>query len=373
MAKRYFPLFSIGAALIGLTSPLYGQTSTASPGTAPRTAVPSTTPQTATPSTAPTRLPKPLAYPITPQAGEWLICAKSYIGENARTLAEELAHEIRTQYNLPAYVFNRGAEERDREEKRLAEMRKRQEEFLRQLGAVPADQRWRYRTLRIEEQFAVLVGGYPSIEVARKELDKIRKLKPPAEKFMDRAVLVKANENNGNGSTIESAWVNPFQTAFIVHNPTIPMEKEDPNKPDPFLKDLNEGESLSVLKCRKDWTLVVKVYHGQTIVQPKNASSTFLSRLTMGGNKTDLLSAAAMQARSLAEYLRSMKEMPVEAYVMHTRHSSIVCVGQFDSPEDPKLQQMQKLLANMKITNKEKTIVLDQLSPQPLPMKIPRF
>jgi hypothetical protein len=35
---------------------------------------------------------------------------------------------------------------------------------------------------------------------------------------------------------------------------------------------------------------------------------------------------------------------PIESYVLHIRNGSIVTVGTFDSPEDPALAEMQRLL-----------------------------
>src|SRR5712691_8146310 len=51
-------------------------------------------------------------YPVTPEAGPWLICAASYMGADAPDLARQLVLEIRQRHRLPAYVFDRTAEER---------------------------------------------------------------------------------------------------------------------------------------------------------------------------------------------------------------------------------------------------------------------
>jgi len=68
----------------------------------------------------------------------------------------------------------------------------------------------------------------------------------------------------------------------------------------------------------------------------------------------------------VAEFLRGMKPTSFDAYVMHTRNSSIVCVGSYDRPDDPALLQMQKTIGGLKIGH------LDQLMAIPLPMEIPK-
>ena len=97
-------------------------------------------------------------YRVTPEAGPWMICAASYMGEPAAKLAHDLTLELRQRYQLPAYVFNRGAEERRKQQEEFDNERQQRQEYLRKMGytgEVPL----RRRTVRIEDQYAVLVGG----------------------------------------------------------------------------------------------------------------------------------------------------------------------------------------------------------------------
>src|SRR4051812_22787447 len=121
------------------------------------------------------------ALTITSEAGPWMILAASFVGRPARGQAEELATEIRNRYNLPAYVFNRTAEERRIEQERIERLKAEQRKKLAQDGLDP-DTPVHIKTVRIEDQYAVLVGGYKDDVAARKELEKIRKLKP-SDKF----------------------------------------------------------------------------------------------------------------------------------------------------------------------------------------------
>src|SRR6516162_6131873 len=67
-------------------------------------------------------------YQVTPKAGVWMICAASYVGETAPKMAHDLALELRRDHDLPAFVYNRGAEERRKIQEDLDSKRRRQEE-----------------------------------------------------------------------------------------------------------------------------------------------------------------------------------------------------------------------------------------------------
>jgi hypothetical protein len=303
-------------------------------------------------------------YAITPEAGAWLIIVAHYSGPHGQQLALEMAQEIRERYNIPAYVFSHGAEER----------RKQQEEIDRFKQLTPDTPRPRIRMVRIEEEWAVLVGGYKDMDAARRALDKVKKLQPPKEKghLMD---VVTQESNSGmpppgqgsfpnvaGGEEKKLVYLNPFATSFVVHNPTIPLEhpKQDPAKADQLLQDLNSGRPYNLLKCRQPWTLVIKEFPGASSLQPRTTSSVFLEMLGFR-QSADLLTASALQAEEVAKVLRGNN---FDAYVLHTRYSSVVTVGGFDKPDDPRLQQLQRQLANLKIGPIE-------CFARPMPMQVP--
>ncbi len=215
------------------------------------------------------------------------------------------------------------------------------------------------------------------METARKALNDIRKLPAPPNKLCDSVGIAGPAGGSGNnkGNTVERAFISPFKTAFVVHNPTLPMEKEK-EKPDPFLKDLNAGESYSLLHhCKKPWTLAVKDFTGAAVVQQQtSAPSTFLDKIGLG-RSGDRLTASAMQAHELARVLR--ENLHLEAYVLHTRNRSVVSVGGFDSLQDPKMEQMQRQLAGFKLQAPPQMAnpqapQQSLLWQQPMPMEVPR-
>jgi hypothetical protein len=296
-------------------------------------------------------------FAITPQAGAWLIIVSHYSGPKARELALEMTHDIRDHYHLPAYVFNHGAEEK----------RKQEEEIERIKRLTPDTPRPRLRLVRIEEEYAVLVGGYKDLPAAHNALEQIKKLRPTDDAGKRHLLDVISQPIPGAGGDngqqkLQSMYVNPFATAFVVHNPTIPLEhkKEDPTRADQVLRDLNSGRPYNLLKCQLPWTLVIKEFPGASSLQPQSGTSGFREMLGFG-RSADLLTASALQAEEVAKVLRGNN---FDAYVLHTRHSSIVTVGTFDQPDDARLQQLQRQFANCKIGP-------IQCFARPLPMQIP--
>jgi hypothetical protein len=296
-------------------------------------------------------------YPVTPEIGPWMILAASYTGPTAPELARQMVLQIRQRDNLPAFFFNRGAEERRQEQERLAR--------IRQFSPPDA----RIRTVRIEEQFAVLIGGYPDMDTARRALNDIKRLKPPDLKLGPNQTTMDRTIDPQTGRILE---VNPFANSFVVRNPTTQREPIPEKGDDPFLKELNAGEDFSLLQCRKPYTLAVKEYHGVSVTQPRSGGSSFLEKIGLSRKSADMLSASALQAHELAKLLR--QHLGMEAYVLHTRRSSVVTVGGFEGLNDPELQRVQQRLTSLSFGTGGSNAsgdVLQLFSPA-IPMRVPR-
>jgi hypothetical protein len=297
-------------------------------------------------------------YWVTPEAGPWMVLAASFTGPKAEMLGREMVLEIRRSYGLPAWLYNRGGEERRKQQERFNEIRRLSPEA-------------QLRGVRIPEQFAVLVGGYKDMKTARKELDDIKELERPPDKFCDLA-YVEGTDGNQKSNVVQRAFISPFQSSFVVRNPTVPLEGPKETGPDPFLKTLNANEEYSLLRCRKSWTLVIKDFQGAAVVVPKDqVKKSFWEKLGFARDSVELLNASALQAHAFAEALRKMKEMPLEAYVLHTRHASFVTVGGFDSPEDPRIPEMKTKLGKLQAFQGPEGPI--RIWVQPLPMEVPRF
>jgi hypothetical protein len=334
----------------------------------------------------------PYKYPVAPQAGEWLICVQTFKEvpgfrdeeqlfnqRQARLMAESMAEFMQRECRLPAYLYERGHKERMAEEARIQSVRDQYWDSFDKLqlqGLDPVRRPLRYRTTKIPYEYAVLVGkrdrNLKDMDAARDFLNDVHKLKTPPKEFCSQAVL--ADDDRTSKKAV--AYLSPFATAMVVHNPTIEFRKEqdDPEKADKFLKQLNAEEPLSVLGCSKPWTLVVKVYQGPAMLKPPKGPSV-LNRLGLGKKEPAYLDGCALNAHQTAELLRKMKPS-FDAYVMHQRQYSIVTVGQYESATDPNLLAAQRSLAGLQIKGASKDqfngVVLETLSAQPLPMKIPR-
>ncbi len=303
-------------------------------------------------------------YFITPDVGPFTICAASESGDAARKLAHDLVLEIRARYGLPAFVYNRGAELRRQQEAELQRKRQQQREYLERMGLHP-DSPLRLPRVRIEEQFAVLIGGYPDMESARKELNRIKKLQPPKSVPHDVVTLERTDAPAaGKKPWSQRTEVNPFATSFVVPNPTVPPPREQAQKPDPFWKQLNAGETYSLLNCPKPWTMVIKEFQGVTVIEPASAPTKIMN-LLKGKGTADQLNASALNAHNLAEALR---KLGLEAYVLHTRGSSIVTIGGFDRQDDPRMAQVQRHLFSSALFGPNVDIMA-----RPMPMAVPRF
>lgn len=316
-------------------------------------------------------------YPVTPAQGPWMICVSSFSGSMAGELAHKLVLELRQDYNLPAFVFNRGAQER----KELAELQRRrreqQESFLQERGlSLDPDQKFHTKTYRVEDQFAVLVGGYPDADVAHAALQQIRKQAPPRSVPRDTVFHGTGDETGNSKGKLESAYVHPFLTAFVTRNPTVTQAQV--RGPDPLLKKWNEGESFSLLECPQPWTLVVKVYSAPTVWKSKTEDSGSLTKIwdkLFGKDQGNQLVACAVNAHNLAEGLRKLK---FDAYVLHTRTNSIVTVGGFASQDDPRIETVKQTLSQCQFgvqgaagvpAGLESAV---QLMARPIPMQVPR-
>lgn len=303
-------------------------------------------------------------YTIRPEVGPWVIYVHSYTESRdpnrpkAPDLAREMCLEIRSKYNLPAWIFNRGEEEKRKQREYVERVRKLTDQTP---GA-------RIRVHHIEEQCAVLIGGYKDMDAARAALDSIKKLKSPEKKHLLDVITVTGQAKTVDGKAPKEAqtgqFVNPFVSSFVARNPTVAAEKpaNDPTKADKLLRELNSGRPYNLMANRHPWTLAVKEFQGASTIQSKGASSSsFLDMLGFGKRSGELLNAGALQAEEIARVLRELK---FDAYVLHTRFSSVVTVGGFENKEDPQMAQLQKKLGGAKFGPIE-------LFVRPLPMPVP--
>jgi hypothetical protein len=359
MRKRFALLLALGLALAWLSG--LGQADP--PGTQNPIGMSQSRPGLA--NLQPAGEPDPTAvFAVTKEAGLWMICIASYQGPDAPELAYNLCEYLRGR-RYPAYVYNRGSEEH----------RKLQEELKRSAQEHPTARRWQVANQQ-KEQFAVLIGGFRDDSAASAELKKVRKLDLPDIRLKSGKPAFDTYDVyepvQGKGSyELKRYPINPFHTAFVIRNPTIPQERRSVAKADPLWKKLNADESRSLFKCPKPWTLAVQEYFGNQMIQPTTASSSFLEKLGFSDhNLGKHLDASAVRAQGTCDVLNGLG---YKSYVLHTRTSSVVTVGEFTGPNDPELLRIQEQLTHFSSFKDKKTgREVFKLFAKAMPMEVPR-
>lgn len=343
-------------------------------------------------------------WALKPEHGAYFLLIKSYSrphnptpednGPSARVLAETLAGQIREIHRVQAFLYEYISDERKAEAAAIAAERERGRQFAAQLRErqrqselqgmefLESDNRIRFKMINYRDQIAVLVGGFNTDQDARRALDKVRTWPAPKQTIlMDGAVV---SNPVGNQARVETGYLNPYLSATVAPNPLIPHELQPASThSDPFIVKFNEGCPYNLFKATKEWTLAVKSFNVPVQIVGKDTDTTAMRKSgpTKGANA---LAAGAIQAESMAKMLREMKgptgqSLGLESFVLHTRNSSIVTVGQFDSPNDPALAQIQKILTSFKLNVSEDKMGIKPvgnaptlLDAQTVPVRIPK-
>ncbi len=214
-----------------------------------------------------------------------------------------------------------------------------------------------FRHEKIEDdQYSVLIGGFQDMDSARDYMKKVLKDPkaplPPLKLSGGKSPYPDAvwQEKTPNGQIVtKHAPISPYYNSFVSRNPAISTAKAV----DPFLKELNAGEEFSLLKCPAPWSMAIQQYGGGGMFVPLNKKADepsmvggFLDKL-WGSDKPNgetALNAAAAQAHETASLLR---KAGFEAYVLHTRHHSIVTIGGFNGPADQAMVRTAERLAGL--------------------------
>jgi hypothetical protein len=277
-------------------------------------------------------------YRLSKRNGPWMIMVASFNAppEDRRTdgltpaeAADQLVYELRCK-GIPAYVYRQ-----DDVEGKVTTVNRRTQQARE--GKVLA---W-------HGGICVLAGNYPTSndKIAQATLKYIKdpeKFKPP---FLSE---ITAEGKDGPGELVRRTktggifWVTkqrpgPLSGAFMTTNPLLSDEDLAVRTRDPLLLRLNSGVEYSLLQNKGKYTVIVATFQGK-------------GQLEYAGEKKMLkvstaLDDAAESAWELCTALRHAKVLgydeEFEAYVYHDRHSSIVTVGSFDDPRDPRITELQ--------------------------------
>ena len=360
----------------------------------------------------------------TPDLGPWMVCVHSYVTREAPEWARQMTAELRTnpKYRLPAYVFTYGLEERHKEYVRAKALLDQQRQFAKDRGlpimyaprsknddpalqlpnqfslghvlSMVGNERttayesedlplgYALNMLKVKHipvQCAVLVGGYANENAAKSALMSIKQLPPPDPNRvkLDTKFYTKAEPKNPKATNGEHVYVNPFERAFVCRNPSIPQERvaqANDGMDMKTLQRLNNGEPYTLLNCKKPLTLAIKQFQTFTTIQTKDEPNVLQKFGFMTRGEGEGVDQAAHDGHNLVEYLR---KSGLDAYVLHTKFSSVVTVGGYDSLQDPNLLAMQRTLSE-RLRIFENALRRDNprlqslmFFPQPMPMKVP--
>lgn len=367
MAQDYPPISRPPAPMTGFDLPIAGRNPSITGGT-PREEIPDPKPQ--------------YNYELKPEHGEFLVFVKSFQGMfagdksgQARKLAEGLVEYIRTECKLYAFVHESGWPQRQQRKKEKDAMEAGYRQHYTAKGHTPTqieeDLRKMLKMARIPDEYSVFVapgkGTLKNMDEALEFAKYVRRLKAPPADFCDSVVVGSVQDV----ARQKGEPKNPFPMAMPGRNSTMPKKEVAMERPkaNDFLLNLNAGKPNSLIhNTRKKYTLVVKGYgtsNGQ-ITKPGDV-------VTTGGRSDgELLERSAQQAHLMADVLRSMKPDSFDAYVLHTKFESFVCVGEYDSQDDPKLLANAVALKGFKVTDKKTGKVLETFMDKPLPAMIPR-
>jgi hypothetical protein len=352
-----------------------------------------------------TALPADHPWRLQPSTGPWFILVKSYSrpsrpnsgGENAPTaleLAEALAREIRETHRVQAWLFEYISEERKQQMEAIAAARERARLYAQQLDKIrqqallngmeflEPDRKLRLPAIQYNDQIGVFIGPFQTEDDASKALAVVKKWPAPRTQvrgtsLMDWGSIIRPGPDGK--PVLEQGYLNPYVTAIVAPNPTVRRKPAVQGGLDPFIVQLNAGRPYNLLQATKGWTLAIKSFSAPVqILTPGN--DNVVRRPNPSSSAADVLQAAAEQAESLARTLRELKypdgrPMGLEAFVLHTRTSSIVTVGQFDGPNDPELLRVQRILNSLKVTEDQQGLkpavqapsLFDTMIPIPIP------
>lgn len=305
-------------------------------------------------------------YMLTSKQGPYMIYVASFRGDQAGPIAQDLVTELRRTHKLPAYLLRRLDEDAAAERDRI------RAEQTQRFG-----EGYKYgRKVKVLEDWAVLVGNYSTMDRAKEDLDRIKQTPKPRNlpifsqlQEWTNPLAEKGKDRSKPAEKMQDTKIETFRRAFVTRNPLAPKADVARADDQPVLRQLNAHERYSLLNCKAPYTLVVMEFRAP--VQVESDTPSVFDQKAFAGSKSpyapdkNYLEHAVILASRLTEDLRDNGK-GYEAYLLHTRSSTLVTVGGFTGPKDPELQKAKQALAGMKVGG-------IQLLRQPYPCQVPKM
>lgn len=266
--------------------------------------------------------------------GPWMIMVATFspVEEENRTAgmspqeaADELVYELRMK-GLPAYVVTQDV---------LREKMLSPDERSRN------NRRQNHRTR--DGGVAVLAGNFESSDSrsAQKRVAAVKKFHPKFLRAVDKKLerpglsINKVITKTGGIYRKTVGRPGPLSGAHLTINPLLSAEEARRKQMGPLLLKLNSNAEYSLLENNGRLTVVVASFYGKSVTLQNEDDA----RTAEGQEISGSLDTAARNAWELAQTMRSRS---LEAYVWHDQHRSLVTVGSFGSPNDPRVLQTVK-------------------------------
>jgi hypothetical protein len=273
------------------------------------------------------------SYHLTTKHGPWMVMVTSFRnvqgdqktdGLTAEQAAAELVFELREK-GIPAYTYSQDAvkgeiDTRDR---------------------MGRDDHRIYAARR--DMICVLAGNYETIEdgVGQKTLNYIKRFHP---RFLK-------NPKSGAILRADASQRGPLTGAFMTINPLIKPEDVMHKSIDAETKYMNSRSQYPLVDNPHKYTLRVATFAGKSVTPLGN--STYRGKEDRFDQEIHSASGynvwrAGEDAEQLARFLRRNGSTSkgkqfadadiYDAYVYHDKFQSIVTIGGFDSPDDPRIR-----------------------------------
>lgn len=261
-------------------------------------------------------------YKLSKQHGPWMIMVASLHetpierrveGMSAQEAADKLVYELRKK-SIPAYTFS-------------------VDEVTQPIDATDNQGRQVKKSVRAQNGgICVIAGNYTNPEdgVAQKTLDFIKVMKPAS--WGNEKVAMKLTPGQPH----------MFSGAFLSMNPLLTPDEINSRKSDPLLVKINQGTEYSITSNKGKYTLVVATFSGRK----QEVARSKYQKAALDFSITNTLGEASDKSWQVTKMLREgfvdgrNKGQKFEAYTFHDRYNSVVTVGSFDSPNDPRIQQL---------------------------------
>lgn len=280
-------------------------------------------------------------YRLTKRHGPWMIMVasmrdvpeerRSKHGLSAQQAADRLVLELRRE-GIPAYTFS-------------------QKQALDQVSTIArrSGEKSTRSYVAQQDRVVVVAGNYPSptdetAQATLAYLKRTKDLRDGRKAFQARLSLLNDPES-GAVYRHTPGRPGPLSRAFLMPNPLLSPDEIIGGRRDPLLIKLNSDMEHSLTACPGKYSLVVATFRG------KSSMHVNRSILESSANKLDAklgttLDDAALNAWRMTQALRRARSVGYDrdfpAYVYHDRYQSIVTIGSFDSPTDPRIAMLTK-------------------------------